>query len=285
MDVSVIIPCWNEERHLARCLDALLAQTLPGECYEVILVDNLSTDRSVAIARRYPAVSVVQETRRSSYAARNTGVRLARGRILAFTDADCEVCPEWIERIRAALADGRTAALVGGRRFARETLVLRNLADYELEKARYVFAQDDASLYYAYTNNMAIRREVFDRAGPFVEIARGGDVILLSKVIAASGCDAVRFVPDILIRHLEIDRWYSWHRKMWIYGRSYQNYHPLSRTRPLSYRDRLAILLSASRRSEFPLLHGLLLMVSGVMATLAFEAGRRYERWRTRSRS
>jgi len=212
-------------------------------------------------------------------------VRLARGRILAFTDADREVCSEWIERIRSALADDRTAALVGGRRFARESLVLRNLADYEREKAHYVFSQDDATLYYAYTNNMAIRRDIFDREGPFVEIARGGDVVFLSRVIAASGCDAVRFAPDILIRHLEIDRWYSWHRKMWIYGRSYQNYHPLSRTRPLSYRDRLAVLLAASRRSRFPLLHGLLLLASGVMATLAFEAGRHFERLRTWSRA
>lgn len=280
MDVSVIIPCWNEERHLSRCLEALLTQTLTSDSYELILVDNMSTDRSVEIARQYASVKVLQETKQSSYAARNTGTRLAQGRILAFTDADCVVCPEWIERIRAGLADDRTALLLGGRRFGRETFVLRNLADYEFEKARFVFSQDDASLYYAYTNNMAVRRDVFDRSGPFVEIARGGDVVFVSKVIAANGCGAVKFVPEMLIRHLEIDRWYSWHRKMWIYGRSYQRYHQLSRTRPLSYRNRLVILRStASRSGRSPFLW-ILLMVSGAAATLAFAAGRHLERLR-----
>ena len=282
MDISVIIPCRNAERYLSRCLDALLSQTLSKDCYEIILVDNMSTDRSVAIARQYAAVKVLEESKRGSYAARNTGVRLARGRILAFTDADCEPCPEWLERIRGELTDAGTAVIVGGRRFGRETFVLRNLADYEFEKARFVFSQNDPSLYYAYTNNMAVRRDVFDQSGPFAEIARGGDVVFVSKVIAANGCDAARLVPEMLIRHLEIDRWYNWHRKMWIYGRSYQRYHPMSGTRPLSYRDRKAILLATSRRGGFSLFLAMFLLASGVAATLAFEAGRHFERLRAR---
>lgn len=282
MDVSVIVPCWNEEPHLARCLDALLHQTLPAERFEIILVDNMSTDRSLEIARRHPSVTVIQESRQSSYAARNAGVRLARGRILAFTDGDCVAAPDWAEGILAALEEKGVGVVLGSRRFGRESLVLRHLADYELEKARFVFSQDDPSLYYAYTNNMAVRRDVFDRCGPFVEIERGGDVVFVSDVIAALGCEAVRFEPDIVVRHLEVNRWYHWHLKMWTYGRSYQRYRPLSRTRPLSYRHRLAILLAAANRGRLPWLHGMLLTVSGVAATLAFETGRLQEHWRSR---
>jgi glycosyltransferase involved in cell wall biosynthesis len=283
MDMSVIVPCRNEERHIARCLEALLAQSIRPVRYEIILADNMSTDRSVEIARRYPRVTVVQQTKLGSYAARNAGARLATGRILAFTDADCVACQDWLERSDAELADGATTVVLGGRRFGNEGLVLRGLADYESEKARFVFSQDDAALYYAYTNNMAVRRDAFERCGPFVEIARGGDVVFISRVTSEFGCRSVRFVPEMLVRHLEIDRWYSWHRKMWIYGGSYQRYRSLSRTRPLSYANRFAILRNTARRGRFPLLRGMLLLLSGVMATLAYEAGRLTENRRARS--
>jgi hypothetical protein len=155
---------------------------------------------------------------------------------------------------------------------------LGSLADYEHEKAKFVYAHHDPGLYYAYTNNLAVTREAFDRCGPFMEIARGGDVVFTCAVIRALGCPSVRFAPTVRIRHLEIDRWYSWYRKMWLYGKSYRGYHSMSKTRPLSYRQRFAILRNAARRSRFPALQSCLLLLSGFAATVAFEAGRRSKR-------
>lgn len=278
MDISVIIPCRNEERHVAHCLESLLAQRYPEDRYEILLADNMSTDRTVEIARRYPRVTVVREEKLSSYAARNAAARIATGRILAFTDADCEAAPDWLATIAEALRDERTALVLGSRRFAHEGFVLRSLADYETEKARFVYAQNDPRLYYAYTNNLAVRREAFDRCGPFVEIARGGDVIFASRVLAAYGCDALRFLEPMRIRHLEIDRWYGWHHKMWIYGQSYERYHTLSGTRPLDYQERFRILWRAAAGTRLPWLQAPLLLFSGVAAALAFEAGRRRAR-------
>lgn len=278
MDISVIIPCRNEERHVAHCLESLLAQRYPEDRYEILLADNMSTDRTVEIARRYPRVTVVREEKLSSYAARNAAARIAKGRILAFTDADCEAAPEWLATIAEALRDERTALVLGSRRFAHEGFILRSLADYETEKARFVYAQNDPRLYYAYTNNLAVRREAFDRCGPFVEIARGGDVVFASRVLAAYGCDALRFLEPMRIRHLEIDRWYGWHHKMWIYGQSYERYHTMSGTRPLEYRERFAVLRLAASRSRLPWLQAPLLLLSGMAAALAFEAGRRRAR-------
>ena len=274
MDVSVIIPCRNEERYITQCLDALSNQTCAKDRYEIIVVDNMSTDRTVEFARSYPQVTLIQEPKLGSYAARNAGVRLSKGHILAFTDADCVADPDWLERIVDELSDGKTALLVGSRRFGHEGLVVSSLADYEYEKARFVYAHHDPGLYYAYTNNLAVRREVFDRCGPFVEIARGGDVVFACEVIRALGCESVRFAPTVRIRHLEIDRWYSWLCKMWIYGKSYRGYHSLSKTRPLSYRQRFMILRNAARRSRFPALQSCVLLISGFAATVAFEAGR-----------
>jgi glycosyltransferase involved in cell wall biosynthesis len=272
--VSVIVPCYNGEAYVAACLEALLAQTYPRGSYEVILVDNGSTDRTGEIARRYPVRVVVEAEKRGAYAARNAGVRVATGSILAFTDSDCEGCSTWIERVAAVLEAPGVSIVLGARRFASESLILRMLADYEVEKARYVFSRDDVSVYYAYTNNMAVRREVYEQAGPFVELQRGADVVFMSRAVAAFGCSAVRFSPDLVVRHLEIDRWYSWHRKMFIYGRSYSGYHRISHTRPLQYASRFEILRRTAKQHGYGLLRRNLMLASGVMATVAYGVGK-----------
>ena len=104
MDFSVIVPCFNSERYLRRCLEALFTQTFPRDRYEVVLIDNNSSDRSLEIARSFPDLLVLQEGIQSSYAARNRGFRKSRGKMLAFTDSACEACPPWLEEIAASLA-------------------------------------------------------------------------------------------------------------------------------------------------------------------------------------
>ncbi len=147
MDFSVIVPCYNSERYLGRCLEALFTQTFPRDRYEVILVDNNSTDRSVEIARGFPELTILVEEIQSSYAARNHGIRQARGRILAFTDSDCEVCSTWLEELASSLAEPPTALVLGSKRNASESFALRMVADYEAEKAKYVCARQNKRLY------------------------------------------------------------------------------------------------------------------------------------------
>jgi glycosyltransferase involved in cell wall biosynthesis len=91
--VSVIIPVYNGEKTLARCLDSLLGQQYPGEKMEIIVVDNHSTDHTGELVRQYLGkhenVKYIPETRRGVSVARNRGIRNAQGGILLFTDADC----------------------------------------------------------------------------------------------------------------------------------------------------------------------------------------------------
>lgn len=193
-DVSVIVPFYNEARYLERCVDALLAQTLPRDRYEVILVDNNSTDGSYGLARSR-GVTVLTEPKQSSYAARNRGVAHARGRILAFTDSDCEPDSRWLERLLARFASPEVALVIGERRFATESRTLDLLRLFESESASH--------LTYGYTNNLAIRREVFDAVGPFEEIGRGADTNLFLRTRDRFP-EGVRFAPEVSVRHLEI---------------------------------------------------------------------------------
>lgn len=95
--ISVIIPAHNEEKCLASCLGGILKQTTKTP-YEVIVVDNNSTDRTQEIAKKYP-VRVIFEKRPGGSAARNAGAKVARGKLLVFLDADTRSPPTYLSQI------------------------------------------------------------------------------------------------------------------------------------------------------------------------------------------
>lgn len=95
--ISIIIPAYNEERYLARCLDSVAAQV--QKPYEVIVVNNGSTDKTAAIARRYPFVTLLDEPQRGRASAQTAGFNAATGDILARTDADAILPADWTARI------------------------------------------------------------------------------------------------------------------------------------------------------------------------------------------
>ena len=102
--ISVIIPNWNGTALLPGCLDSLRTQTHPD--YEVILVDNASTDDSVEMIRReYPEVRVLELARNLGLTGGvNAGIAIARGEIIALLNNDAEASPAWLTELEAALA-------------------------------------------------------------------------------------------------------------------------------------------------------------------------------------
>lgn len=99
--ISVIVPAYNEENYLDACLTSLTRQAFPSADYEVIVVDNASTDRTAEIAKKYP-VKVVSEPRRSVVRARQAGFDASRGQIIASADADTVYPSGWLRLISAA---------------------------------------------------------------------------------------------------------------------------------------------------------------------------------------
>lgn len=102
MKVSVIIPAFNEERHIARCLQYLKGQIESAD--EIIVVDNNSTDTTAAIANAFN-VKVIEEKKQGMIPARNRGFNEARYDIIARTDADTHVPPDWIQQIKKRFVD------------------------------------------------------------------------------------------------------------------------------------------------------------------------------------
>ena len=111
--ISVIVPAFNEEKRIKNCLESIVNQDFKKK-YEVILVDNNSTDNTVKIARKFfPMVRIVPEYTQGVYFARFRGVREAKGEIIAFTDADSIVPKFWISNIVKAF-ENQNVSGVGG---------------------------------------------------------------------------------------------------------------------------------------------------------------------------
>ena len=100
-NVSLIIPVYNVEQYLPKCLESIAAQTLKG--FEVILVDDGSTDHSLEIlrgfARRFPNTCVIHQENGGVSKARNAGIQAARGEYIAFMDSDDYIAPLYLQRL------------------------------------------------------------------------------------------------------------------------------------------------------------------------------------------
>lgn len=267
---SVIVPCFNSEPYLRRCLDSLFAQTVPRDCYEVILIDNNSRDGSLSIAGGYTDLIVLEERRQGSYMARNQGVSCAKGAVLAFTDSDCVARPTWLQEFGNALEDPSAMIILGGRRYANETITMRAIADYETQKARYICSQRNRELFFGYTNNMAVRHDGFTRCGPFLEIARGADSVFVSKVVDAYGAASVRFAVAAQIHHLEMNRAGDFYRKQDVYRRSHRLYFTWSHTRFLNFRERLKIAFQTIVQNRYSVPRALSLAAVLAVGALRF---------------
>lgn len=173
--VSVVIPVYNGERFLRESLESVFAQTFRD--YEVICVDDGSTDGSFALLRKYgERVRVVQQTNEGQSAARNAGVRLARGEYIAFLDQDDRWYPSKLEQQVAVLqaepdvvlvhcnydrVDGEGRVLQAGAALAERASALASPLGCLIGEAL------------IFPSSMMVRRDVFQRVGGFTPELRG----------------------------------------------------------------------------------------------------------------
>ena len=92
--LSIVIPAYNEEKYIGACLESIIKHG-GSAITEIIVADNASTDKTTDVARRYPGVTVVTETKRGANAARQRGYEASRGEMVAFLDADIRMWEGW----------------------------------------------------------------------------------------------------------------------------------------------------------------------------------------------
>lgn len=179
-DLSIVVCTYNRAEVLGLALDALVAQTLDPHRFEIIVVDNNSGDRTREVverrAARHPGIRYVFESRQGLPIARNSGVESARAPLIAFTDDDVEVRPDWAAMLLAAFDTYPDVGYLGGRvvpvwdRVVRPPwvpaghygpLALQDRGDRPLR----VGSHDARPCLIG--ANFAVRRSVFDRVGFF----------------------------------------------------------------------------------------------------------------------
>lgn len=216
-DVSVVIGTYNRCGMLPRALESVLGQETGGIHYEVIIVDNNSTDRTRQviesfIERGHANLRYIFEGRQGISYARNTGVESARAPIIAFTDDDVRVADDWVGNIKRAFDEHPEVDYVGGRVLPLweseppAWLTPRHwsplaLADYGDEPV-YSDKENPICLVGA---NLAFRRDAFRKYGPFsLDLQRVRDGIgsmedheYLIKVWRAGGRGL--YLPELVV--------------------------------------------------------------------------------------
>lgn len=208
---SVIIPAYQAEDTIDRCLEALAHQTVLPTRYEILVVDDGSTDGTVARVQAHTDVRLLRQERRGPAAARNLGVDHARGQIVLFTDADCEPLPDWIERMAAALVEGVVGAK--GTYLTRQRALVARFVQLEYED-KYDRMAGEATIDFVDTYAAAYRRDVFLENGGFDTAFPAASVEdqEFSFRLAQRGYRLV-FVPEARVYHL------GHARNVWAYAR------------------------------------------------------------------
>ncbi|MGD9850781.1 MAG: glycosyltransferase family 2 protein [Nitrospirales bacterium] len=245
VDISVVVPLLNEERYVGHCIESLLSQTYPKDRFEVIVIDNGSQDSSYAIVEQYPQIKLLVESEKGSYAARNRGITEASGSVIAFIDPDCMPDKDWLQNIASAMDEPDVLVLLGRRCLPSLLSSLSLLEAYENEKDEYVINGETETLYYGYTNNMAVRRKLFEDLGLFLKIPRGADTIFVRRVADTYSGGVVRYRSDVVVTHMEVNNVASYYRKAFLYGRHRVLNNTITYAQPLGIRQRLEILRRA----------------------------------------
>ena len=196
--VSIIIPALNEEKMIGRCLESLALMDFPRDRFEVILVDNGSTDRTLDIARAFQDrlnLRVLEKTSVRISALRNLGAREAHGAILAFLDADCLAPKDWVERI-AALTPADSAGVLGA-----HYLLPEESSWVGRTWHRYHEAEESGDISHVPAGDLIMRREEFLRLNGFDESIQTNEDYELCERVRAAGM-TVRAFPQIGVVHL-----------------------------------------------------------------------------------
>ncbi|MBE7561352.1 glycosyltransferase family 2 protein, partial [bacterium] len=131
--VSVVIPVYNDAERLAACLAALAAQEGVAGGFEVVVVDDGSSDGPEAVVAEYAFARLVRQEKAGPAAARNRGAAEARAPLLAFIDSDCIPRPDWLAQLIRPFDDPTVSGVQGVYTTTQRALVAR-FAQYEIEE-------------------------------------------------------------------------------------------------------------------------------------------------------
>lgn len=213
--VSVIIPVFNDADRLKLCLEALERQTYGGDRYEVIVVDNGSTEDIKSVVAPFSHAVYAHEARPGSYAARNKALTLAQGEILAFTDADCIPAPTWLEHGVRHLLQTPNCGLVAGRieLFFHDPSRPTAVELYDSVKIGFPQQKFLEESNYGATANVFTFRSVMEAVGSFDDTLKSSGDREWGQRVFAAGYQQF-YADDAYVSHPARRTWGELHKKV-----------------------------------------------------------------------
>jgi GT2 family glycosyltransferase len=243
---------------------------LERDQYEVIFIDNGSTDKSNEIVGRYPEIILLHEEKPGSYAARNKGIKIARGEIIAFCDSDCEVRADWLSQIYRNLKQIDVSIVLGKRHYnSPNPFFIQIVEDFENSKVQYLVERQLEKRYlFGFTNNMAVRAELFNSVGLFSEFKRGADTEFVQRCLSSASQTRLAFLPEMSIRHLEMTGIKAWLKKRLIRGENNRRLQQISLYKSLPFKIRMDIFRYCLKKHHYNLMKSfiaILLLLIGIL--------------------
>lgn len=213
--ITVVVPAYNEQEYISRCLRSLCNQDLEKEKYEVIVVNNGSTDNTRDIVSQFD-VEILDHPIGNIGSVRNAGIKHAKGQFIAFLDADCVVKEDWLKNGLSIIQSDESIGGVQG-----PTLSPRNGNIYQVLWVPTESFERMKNISHLATGACFFRREVFESIGLFNESLKTGEDTELSKRVISAGyrivsdarCSAVHYgLPDSL---------FGFVRRQFLQGQSY----------------------------------------------------------------
>ena len=229
--ISVIVPAYNAQKTISQTIRSLVEQDY-SEKYEIIVIDDGSTDQTADLIRSFPNVIYVHQPNAGPATARNHGARLAKGRYLAFTDSDCVPHKDWLSQLLQGFMKDDIAVVMGSYGIVNKENFLAYCIYKEIVFRHDHLLPDFPIVFGSY--NFCIKKEVFDQVGGFstsYRHASGEDNDLSYKIIHANW--RIYFQRKALVDHYHPTRILKYLKEQFRHGfwrvRMYAAYPSMSR--------------------------------------------------------
>lgn len=207
MEYSVIVAAYNAEATLFALLQSLASQTYKGS-FEVVVVDDCSTDSTSQIARRFGCTLIRLDKNKGPAHCRNLGAKAAAGKVLIFTDSDCRVAPNWLEELDSCFSRMDAEIIMGKLVLLPSTTLGDSISalgfpaggSLGFEK---VWKVTDEGYTASFSScNCGIRRDVFLESGGFDESFpyAGGEDSFLAYCLVRAG-SRIKYCPSVVASH------------------------------------------------------------------------------------
>lgn len=216
IEVSLYIPCFNAAKTIGLCLDTAFEQTYPLK--EVVVVDDGSTDETVAIVSRYPVRIIKHNDNRGLAVARNTAIKNIDTEFVASLDADCLPKPNWLARLMKRLNSPKIAG-VGGK--LSETYSSNIFAFWRLTHMKQYWEEENAVPPFLFGSNTVFCKEALINIGLYNENYRNNyEDVDLSNRLKKAGY-ALVYESRAIVHHLKEDNICSILNRYWRWNLGY----------------------------------------------------------------